>query len=61
MQYANDNTTNYLVRFRNAQKVDEACNGILITKGVQEHGMNILFPLHNIVFDSLKQDKKRES
>ena len=61
MQYANDNTTNYLVRFRNAQKVDEACNGILITKGVQEHGMNILFPLHNNVFDSLKQDKKRES
>ena len=39
MQYANENTTDYLVRFRNAQKVNEACYGSLITKGLQEHGM----------------------
>ena len=31
MQYANENATNYLVRFRNAEKVNEACNGSLIT------------------------------
>ena len=56
MKYANENTTNYLVRFRNAQKVNEACNGSLITKGVQDHGMKIRFPLHNIGFDSLQVD-----
>ena len=50
MQYANKNTTNYLVRFRNAQKVNEACNGRLITKGVQEHGKNIILLLHNTGF-----------
>ena len=50
MHYANNNTTDYLVRFRNAQKVNEACNGRLITRGVQEHGMEILFQLHTTVF-----------
>ena len=54
MQYASDNTTDYLVRFRNAQKVNEACNGSLITKGVQEHGVKIIFPLNNTGFDSLQ-------
>ena len=34
MQYINNNTTEYLVRFRNAQKVNEACDGSLITRGV---------------------------
>ena len=29
MQYTNNNTTEYLVRFHNAQKVNEACNGTL--------------------------------
>ena len=53
MQYANENTTDYLVRFCNAQKVNEACDGILITKGIQEHGIKTRFPLHNNVFDSL--------
>ena len=61
MQYVNDNTTDYLVRFRNAQKVNEACNGILITKGVQEHGMKILFPLHNTGFDYLQEDEMKEA
>ena len=34
MQYTNNNTTEYLVRFRNANKVNEACNGSLVTGGV---------------------------
>ena len=61
MQYANENTTDYLVRFRNAHKVNEFCDGIRITKGVQEHGMKILFPLKNTGFDSLQEDKKKEA
>ena len=61
MKYANNNTTDYLIRFRNAQKVNEACNGSLITKGVQEHGMKILFPLHNAVFDALQEEEKKEA
>ena len=54
MQYTNENTTDYLVRFHNDQKVNEDCNGSLTTKGVQEHGMNILFPFHNTEFDYLQ-------
>ena len=61
MQYVSENTTDYLVRFRNAQKVNEACDGRLITKGVQEHGMKIRFPLHNTGFDSLQEDDKKEA
>ena len=61
MQYANENNTEYLVSFRNAQKFNKACNGILITKGVQEHGMKILFPLHNTGFDSLQEEENKES
>ena len=61
MQYSNDNTTYYLVRFRNAHKVNEACNRSLITKGVQEHGMKIFFPLHYTGFGSLKEDDKKEA
>ena len=61
MQYANKNTTDYLVRFRNAQKVNEACDGSLITKGVKKHGMKILFPLHNSGFDSMQEDEKNEA
>ena len=60
-QYASKSTTDYLVRFRNAQKVNEACDGSLITKGVQEHGMKIRFPLHNTGFYSLQVDEKKES
>ena len=56
MQYANENTTDYLVRFRNAQKVNEACDGSLVTKGVEDHGMKIIFPLLNNGFDSLQED-----
>ena len=61
MHYSIENTTDYLVRFRNAQKVNEACDGSLITKGVQEHGMKIRFPLHNTGFDSLQEDEKKEA
>ena len=56
MQYANENITDYLVRFHNAQKFNEACNGSLITKGVQDHGMKILFPLNNTGFDYIQED-----
>ena len=56
MQYARENTTGYLVRFRNAKKVNEACDGSLITKGLQENGMKIRFPLHNTGFDYLQED-----
>ena len=52
--YANKNTTKYLVTFWNAQRFNEDLNGSLITKSVQEHGMKILFPLQNTVFDSLQ-------
>ena len=61
MQYANENTTDYLVRFRNAHKVNEVCDGIRITKGVQEHGMKILFPLKNTGFYSLQEYDKKEA
>ena len=60
-QYANENTTDYLVRLRNAWKVNEACNRILINKDVKEHGMNILFPFHNTGFDSLQEGDKKEA
>ena len=61
MHYTNNNTTYYSVRFRNAQKVNEVFNGRLITKGVQEHGMKILFPLKNTGFDYIKEDGKKEA
>ena len=61
MQYANENTTDYLVSFWNAQKVNEACDGSLITKGVQDHGMKIRFPFHNTGFDSLQEDENKEA
>ena len=61
MQYAKENTTNYLVRFWNAQNLNEACNGCQITKDVKEHGMHILFPLQNTGFDYLQEDKNKEA
>ena len=61
MQYANKNTTDYLVRFLNTQKVNVARNRSLITKGVQDHGMNIIFPLHNTGFDSVQKYEKKEA
>ena len=56
MHYSKKNTTDYLVRFHNAKKVNEACNGSLITKGIQERGMKTLFPLHNTGFDTIQED-----
>ena len=44
---------NYLVRFRNAQKVNKELNGSPISRGVQEHGTKILYSLHLIGFASL--------
>ena len=61
MQYANENTTDYLLRFCNSQKVNEACNGSPITEGVQEHRMKIILPLYNTGFDYLQEDKKKET
>ena len=61
MQYANKNTTDYLVRFRNSQKFNEDFNGSLIKKGVQDHGIKILLPFYNTVFDCLQKDEKNES
>ena len=59
MQNTNDNTTYYLVRFRNTQKENKACNGIQITRGVQEHGMKILDPLHANGFEALWDNEKK--
>ena len=61
MHYIKKNTTAYLVRFRNSQKVNEACDGSLITKGVQEHGTKIRFPLHNTGFYFLQEYKKKRA
>ena len=47
---------------RNSMKpVTEVCDGSLITKVVQDHGMKILFQLQNTGFDSLQEDKKKEA
>ena len=61
MQYSNENTTDYLVSFRNSQNVNEACNGILIISGIKGHGMKITFLLQNTGFDYLQEDKKKEA
>ena len=61
MQYASETTTDYLVRFRNAPKFNEVCDGSLINKGVQEHGTKIRFPLQNTGFDSIQEDKKNKA
>ena len=61
MQYAKENTTKYLVRFCNFQKVNKACNGSIITRGVQDYGMKILFPLHTDGFDLLQENEKKEA
>ena len=43
------------------KKVNEACDGSLITKGVQEHGMKIRFPFQNTGFDYLQEGEKNEA
>ena len=58
MQNSNKNTTNYLVRFRNSQKVNEVYNGRLISRGVQEHVIKILYPLNETDFDALSDNGK---
>ena len=50
-----------MVRFHNYQKFNEACDGSLITKGVQYHGMNIRFQFKNNGFDYLQEDDKKEA
>ena len=56
-----ENTTDYLVRFRNEQKVNEACNGSLISRGLQEHRMKILYTLYVTGFDALSVNEKKEA
>ena len=53
--------TDYLVRFLNAQKFNNAFNGNLIPRGIQEHGMKMLYPLHVTGFDALLEDEKYEA
>ena len=60
MQNENENMTDYLVRFRTDQKVNEACNGSLISRGVKEHGMKLLYPLHVTGFDVLSENDNKE-
>ena len=60
MQHAIKNTSDYLVRFCNVQKVNGECNGIMITRGVQEHGMEILYPLYVTGFEALQSEKNNE-
>ena len=61
MQYANENITDYLVRFCNVKKVNEACDGRLSTRGLQCHGMNVIFPLHTTGFYLLQENENKES
>ena len=60
MKFINKNTTNYLFRLRDAHKVNDECNGRLISGRLQEHVMNILYPFHVTAFDSLLDDDKKE-
>ena len=59
MQHIKNNTTDYLVIYRNAQKANEAFNEIHIPRVVQEHGMKILYSLHATGFDALQDDDKK--
>ena len=61
MQHTTDNTTNYLFRFHNAEKENEKCNGILLTRRFQEHWMKILYQLHVTNFYSLHDNGKKDS
>ena len=61
MQNVNENTTDYLVSFRNAQKANEAFNGSLISRGFQEHEKGIIYLLHVTGFDALSDDGNKEA
>ena len=60
MQHANNNTNDYLVRFCNEQKINEAYNGSIIKRGFQEQGMKILYPLHVTGFDTMQDNYNKE-
>ena len=59
-RYENKNTDYYLVIFCNAQKVNQACNGSLISRGFQENGMRILYTLNATGFYNLSDKEKNE-
>ena len=61
MQHANEDTNDYLLRFHHYQKVNEVCNGILITREFHEHGIKIPYLLHSTGFYTLLEDEKKEA
>ena len=61
IKYVNENTTDYLIRFRNSQKANKACNENLVTRIFQEHGMEIIYPLHVTGFDAISDNEKKEA
>ena len=61
MHHNNENTTDYLVRFCNTQKINKACNGIIIPIGVHENWMNILYPLHVTSFTAMQDNDRNEA
>ena len=61
MYHVNYNMTEYLLRFHNTQKVKKSCNGSLIPRGLQEHGMKIIYPLHVPGFYTLTNNGKKEA
>ena len=60
IHHTNDKRKNCLLRLHNSQKVTEACNGSLITRGFQEHGMKIINPIHSTGFYTLSDYDKKE-
>ena len=59
--HADKNMTNFLVRFRNTQKVKNWCNGSLISKLVQNYGVKVKYPLHTTGFDTLADDENKKA
>ena len=60
MKYVRETTTDYMFRLRKAQKVNEACNGILTTQVVQENGMKIFLPIRTTGFETIQDYEKKE-
>ena len=61
LQYVKYNTTDYLVIFCGKIKVNKTHNVSLIQKGVQGHGMRILYLLHDTGFETLTDDENTEA
>ena len=61
MKNINEKKTDYLVKFHNAQKFNEASNGTIMTRGFQEHRFKIVYPLHITEFDAILDDDKKDA